>query len=338
MWMISNDTPFAAERSLVCDKHGSDVWLVAVKGTFSIKPDGSTIIADKQEEVLQAPKHLGDPTSSSLLYESDLDYTKPTTDIILHGHAYAPKGKPTTIVDITMKVANIAKTLRVFGDRIWDRGLIDLTMTSPKPFEKIPVIYERAFGGIDQKSSNPKKHGWERRNPLGTGFAMESDHLVGSHAPNVEYPKELISSWKDRPRPAGFGPIARHWSPRVELAGTYDERWEKERFPLLPNDFNESFFQCAPEDQQSQSYLKGNEPVELYNLSTDDLMRFSLPRIALGFRTRLAGEVIEHRARLHSVIFEPDIPRVIMVWHTMLPCHGKKFTLESTSIIQKKIL
>jgi len=336
--MLSNNTPFAAERTLLCDKNGSDVWLVAVKGTFLIKSDGSTEIADQQEEVLQVPKHRGDPSSSSLLYESDLDYTKPATDIILHGHAYGQKGKPTTMVDITMKVATISKTLRVFGDRIWERGLTDLRMSSPKPFVNMSVIYESAFGGIDQKSSKPEKHGWEQRNPVGIGFAMDPDHLQGTCVPNVEYPNELICSWSDRPRPAGFGPIARHWSPRVTLAGTYDEQWENERFPLLPNDFNERFFQYSPEDQQIGGYLRGNEMVELHNLSPDGLIRFSLPRIALGFRTRLGEKSVEHRANLHSVIIEPDVPRVIMVWHSMLPCHGKKYSLEGTSIFQKRVL
>src|SRR5207302_3596070 len=56
-------------------------------------------------------------------------------------------------------------------------------------------------------------------------------HLSGQRVPNVEYPKSLIS-WK-QPRPAGFGPIARDWVPRVEFAGTYDEKWEQERLPLL---------------------------------------------------------------------------------------------------------
>jgi len=311
---------------------------VAVKGTFIIKADGKTEIAQQQEKVLLVPRYVGDPTASSLLYESDLDYTKPTTDIILHGHAYAPHGKPTRQVDVKVKIANVAKTLRVFGDRLWKMGLLGPKMTDPEPFLRTPLTYERAFGGVDQWSEDPKKHDWERRNPVGTGFAVKAEHLVGRRVPNVEDPRALISSWKDRPRPAGFGPIARHWSPRIELAGTYDARWEKERLPLLPEDFNERFFQCAPADQQAQSYLEGNELVELHNLSPEGLMRLRLPRIALGFRTRLSGKIVDHRGELHTVILEPDVPRVIMVWHAMLPCHGKKLSLESTTIFQKEVL
>lgn len=338
MWQLVNNTSFAAERAFVRDKNGAEVWLVAVKGTYEIKPDGATALAEKQVEVCMAPEYLGELGKSSLKCESDLVHTKPNTDIILHGHAYAPNGRPTTSVEVTMKVGKLSKTLRVFGDRYWQNALIGLTITDPRPFVKMPIVYERAFGGVDQKSDDPKKHGWERRNPIGTGFAVASEHLVGQMLPNVEYPNELISSWKQRPRPAGFGPIARDWSPRVEWAGTYDEKWEKERLPLVPIDFDERYYQCALEDQQMPGYLKGGEPVELYNLSPGGLLRFTLPRVWLTFNTSLGGEIVEDRAKLHTVILEPDFPRVILVWHTSLPCHNKEHKLGQTVITQKEFI
>lgn len=338
MWQLVNNTPFAAERAFVRDKNGAEVWLVAVKGTYEIKPDGATALAEKQVEVCMAPEYFGEPDKSSLKYESDLVHIKLNTDIILHGHAYAPSGRSATSVDVMMKVGKFSKTLRVFGDRYWQNGLIGLKITEPQPFVKMPIIYERAFGGVDQKSADPKKHGWERRNPLGTGFTVASEHLVAQRLPNVEYPNELISSWKQRPHPAGFGPIARDWSPRVELAGTYNKKWEKERLPLLPVDFDERFYQCAPEDQQMPGYLKGGEPVELHHLSPRGLLRFMLPRVWLTFNTSLGGEIVEHRAKLHTVILEPDFPRVILVWHTSLPCHNKEHKLRKTVITEKEFI
>lgn len=338
MWQLVNNTPFAAERAFVRDKNGAEVWLVAVKGTFTIKPDGSTGLAEKQIDVCMVPEYLGEPGKACLKYESDLVHTKSSTDIILHGHAYAPNGRPATSIYVTMKVGKLSKTLQVFGDRFWQNGLIGLKMTDPEPFVKIPIVYERSFGGVDQKSDNPKKHGWERRNPIGTGFAMEAEHLAGQKLPNIEYPNELISSWKQRPRPAGFGPIARDWSPRVELAGTYDMNWEKERQPLLPIDFDERFYQCAPEDQQVPGYLRGGEPVELYNFSPRGVLRFALPRVWLSFRTYFGRETVDHHAKLHTVTLEPDFPRVILMWHTHLPCHNKDHKLEQTMISQKEFI
>lgn len=339
MWMVDNNTPFAAERAWVRDKNGAEIWLVAVKGTYLINPDGSTQLDDDQVQVCLAPKFRDDPNQTSLMYESDFIRTKSSTDVILQGHAYAPGGIPATELDVTLKLANINKTLRVIGDRVWQDSLFNIKLSSPQPFTKMPLTYERSFGGTDQISENPKHHGWERRNPVGLGFATRVEHLIGKPAPNVEDPKSLISHWKHHPRPAGFGPIAGHWSPRVELAGTYDEKWEKDRLPLLPEDFDDRFYQCAPDDQQVPGFLKGGEPVELYNLTPGGFLRFQLPRETLGFRTTFSDNDIQvHRAVLHTVILEPDVPRFFVVWHTSLPCHHKALKLLKTTIrLNKRI-
>ncbi|CAK8712894.1 DUF2169 domain-containing protein [Candidatus Electrothrix aarhusensis] len=338
MWAIENHTPFAAERCWVRDKNGAEVWLVAVRATFDIYPDGLIEIAKEQGEVCMAPQYTGEPGQSSLLYESDLHHCKAATDVLLHGHAYGPQGREVRHVNVRMQVGRMSKTLRVFGDRSWDKGLMGgMNISGPQPFSKMPITWERAFGGADQKSSNPKKHSWEPRNLIGTGFAAEEDHAVGDQLPNIEDPARLISSWKDRPVPAGFGPVPGNWQPRLALAGTYDKKWEEEKQPLLPDDFDERFYQCAPEDQQIPGYLHGGEPVELHNLTPQGLLKFKLPTVKLNCTTRFARESIPHEASLHSVILEPDHPRLIMVWHTHLPCHHQVLKLEKTIITDKEI-
>lgn len=337
MWAIKNHTPFSAERSWVRDKNGAEVWLVAVRGTFNISPDGTLDIAEKQSDVCLAPQYCGEPGQSSLLYESDLLHTKPRTDVILHGNAYASVGKHASYVDVGLKVGNLSKKLRVFGDRYWQRGFFGLRITRPRPFQKMPITYERAFGGWDQKSTHPENHSWEPRNPVGTGFAGRSEHLEGQKLPNIEYPKNLISSWKQRPDPAGFGPIAGNWQPRLQFAGTYDKKWEEEKLPLLPDDFDERFYQCTPLDQQMGGYLQGGELAEIFNLTPQGHLKFRLPIVKLHFDTNFGRENISHTAKVHTVIIEPDHPRLIMVWHTMLPCHFKVLKLEKTTITDSEI-
>ena len=269
MWMLNNQTPFAAERSWVRDKNGAEVWLVAVKGTFDILPDGTTALAEQQEEVVIAPNFSGDPQSSSLLNDTDLPHKKLATDVLVQGHAYAPKGQPVTQLSVGLKVANIQKILHITGDRYWQDSLIGVSMSDPQYFEKMPLTYERAFGGMDLTDEDSNKHDWDVRNPAGCGFATKAAHLIGKLVPNIEDPNALINNWKQRPTPVGFGPIAGHWSPRVEMAGTYDENWEKTRQPLLAEDFDERYYQSALEDQQIPWYLKGGEQIQLFNLHTD---------------------------------------------------------------------
>jgi hypothetical protein len=332
MWQVDNRTPFAAERGWVRDRNGAEVWLVAVKCTFDIKPDGSTLVSNDQPPVLRVPEYNGEPGKSSLRFEADLVLTKTTTDVIVVGHAYAPQARPVAQMDVGFRVGPVQKVLRVSGDRSW--GAVGTS--SPEKFSKMPLVYERAFGGVDGKSEHPERDG-EWRNPVGTGFAVSRSNLRGVAVPNFEYPNEPVGSWKDRPRPAGFGPIGPHWQPRVAFAGTYDDVWMKERQPLLPADFDDRFFQCAPQDQQSPSFLHGGEPAVLYRLTPGGELRFSLPKVFLGFETRFSDGTSEiHKERqLHTVIIEGDAPRVSLVWHTALPCHFKVQRLERTMVTLK---
>jgi hypothetical protein len=201
---------------------------------------------------------------------------------------------------------------------------------------KMPIVYERAYGGGEEPAAGAKNPHSERRNPVGVGYARDPELLVGQPVPNIENPELLLSGTRLKSQPVGFGAIGRHWVPRVDWAGTYDEKWEEERLPLLPKDFDERFYQCAPLDQQTTQYLKGGEPVALLNLTPEGLLRFNLPRVWLSFRTRIANDVIDHHANLYTVILEPDAPRVIMVWHTAVPCHGKDTKIEGTTVELKE--
>jgi hypothetical protein len=332
MWQVDNRTPFAAERGWVRDRNGAEVWLVAVKATFDILPDGTTIPSKDQPPVLRVPEYHGEPGKSSIKYEADLVLTKTTTDVLVVGHAYAPGGKPVTELDAGFRVGPVTKVLRIIGDRTWGIG----GPSSPRPFLKMPLAYERAFGGVDGKSSNPERD-WDWRNPVGCGYAVSKGHLDDVPVPNIEWRDQPIRSWDDRPPPAGFGPIGSHWQPRASFAGTYDDNWMKTRQPLLPDDFDDRFFQCAPADQQAPQFLVGGEPAVLLNLAPGGDLRFFLPKIFLGFETRFydGSREIHKSRKLHSVIVEPDFPRVSLVWNSALPCHFKVQKLERTIVTLK---
>jgi hypothetical protein len=214
-----------------------------------------------------------------------------------------------------------------------------LGMSSIEPFDKMPIVYERAFGGIDKQSTKPDKD-WCWDNPVGTGFAIAKSHATDMPIANIEYPNQLISNWGDKPKPAGFGPICSHWQPRVSYAGTYDDKWMKSRQPLLPEDFDDRFYQSAPIDQQAPNFLQGGEQVVIANMSAQGKLRFTLPRLHLGFETLFyKGPSEIHKVKkLHTVILEPDFPRVSVVWHTALHCHFRIQNLNKTVISIKKTI
>lgn len=336
MWLITNKTPFAADYAWVLDKAGNKIWLVVVKATFDIQPDGSCRLAAKNEPVRQMAEAYGEFGQSSLRYEADLLAVKPTADILVHGDVMAPKGKRVTALDVLLRVGTINKHLRVTGDRIWEKGVFGgIRMSAPEPFERMPLVYERAYGGWDRSASEVENHRLEGRNPVGTGFAVRVENCAGLGLPNIEYPDQLISTWKDRPSPAGFNAIDCAWSPRRELAGTYDENWRRTRFPSWAADFDSRYNNCAPHDQQPQSYLVGGERVDVLNMSRDGALSFEIPKVRLSFRTRFGSERVDHEGQLCTVIVEPNVPRVALVWQTFLICNRRADQLDETLVVEK---
>jgi hypothetical protein len=283
--------------------------------------------------VLRLPEHHGEPGKSSIKYDADLVLTKRSTDIVVIGHAYAPPNTTVTHTDVGFKVGPLQKLLRATGDRSWTGS----GPTAPQPFQKMALVYERAYGGVDPKSDHPDTD-FDGRNPVGTGFVVTADHAAGGRLPNIEDPRMPYTRWNDRPEPAGFGVIASHWQPRVGWAGTYGEHWMKTRQPLLAEDLDDRYFQSAPADQQTQEFLRGGEPVILHRLTPSGRLQFVLPKLYFGFETSYYDGSRElHRNRqLHTVILEPDFPRVSLVWHSALPCHFKVQKLEKTVISLKE--
>jgi hypothetical protein len=324
MWQVENHTPFGALGTFVRDRNGAEVWLVAVKASYLLDPDGGIRIAEATEPRL-SPLYLGEPGKSSLSYDTDFPLTKPATDVVLHAHAYARRDGPVAEMAVRMCVGPLQKTVNVTGHRFWEKRLLGMRLSPPIPFNEMPLTWENAFGGVDR--SAPEDVG--RRfaaNPVGTGYARRRKDLLHGKAPTITYPDG------DRNRPAGFGPIPADWLPRAAYGGTYDEHWAAGKAPLLPDDLDERFFCCAPPDQQVPGHLKGGETVELYGMTPDGTLAFKLPALKLTFRTVLAGRVETHAATLHTVILEPDLPGFSMVWHTALGCQNREHRLEKTVI------
>jgi len=323
---LKNKTPFAAERVVLQDPTGRDVLVVVLKATYRFSPDGVVSIAEKQAPIALADEHYGEPGASSVRYESDLALRKAGTDVILIGNAYAPAGETVAELDVSLSVGSVQRTVRVFGDRFWRNPLGFASISSPEPFEKIPLVYERAFGGRDCSAEDPEHHEQEARNPVGMGLIVARSGLPldGIRLPNIEDAHALIRSPTDRPTPAGFGYIGRHWQPRVALAGTYDDAWKLDRAPLLPDDFDERYFNGAHAQLIAPDYFVGGEPVELFNCSVDGPVRFVLPTLrpkisALGW----LGAATPMVAHCDTVTIEPDERRFSLVWRATCDVYKK---------------
>jgi hypothetical protein len=328
MWALFNHTPYGAERNWTRDKDGMHWWIVAVRATFDIMSTGELRLADEQVPPLLAPEYFGDPQKTSLKYDSDLLCVKPATDVLLVASAHAPGGRPASAVPVSLRVGNIRKQLVVHGDRVYrDNGQ---TTSSPVPFVTRPIRYELAFGGLDLSDPDPANQRIDERNPVGRGVAA---HLNDRPAHSIEYPNGNASS----AGPAGFGPIDPAWMPRRALAGTYDDRWAKNKAPLLPDDYNPAYALSSPVDQRLARPLEGGERFELINMTPEGRLLLELPRISLEFTSAFGRRREPHGSpRLVTVLIEPDARRLSVMWQSTIRVGAPDVDyLDATAIIEK---
>jgi hypothetical protein len=334
MWVAENNTRFRIERGFLRDRNGGEVWITVVKGVFDIRPDG-TMRAAKEQDVPPAriAAWTGEPGKSSLLHDTDFIIGKTGTDILIKGHAYAPRGRPATSVDVGFRAGPLSKRLRAHGVRAWMRGRNSGTVVPgpPRPFDRVPITYENAFGGSDPNPPSGRPAG-STQNPVGTGFSYQPLALLDRAAPRLESEGAPLTAGPHEMAPVGFGPIAPHWAARACFAGTYDEAWKDGRAPLLPKDFDERFWRSAPPDQQVNGFLPPGSRIELTGLTPDGLLTVRLPEINFGIRVHLTDGDATAAAVLHTVHLLPDERRVLMVWHASYPCHGRDHKLRQAIV------
>lgn len=307
---LINKTPFAVEAVIMPNINGIDALYTIVKATFNIGK--SWTLADEQILPQGGDEYNGDPVCSSLKYATDFHIGKISTDIAIIGTAHSFEHKPVTQLDVGVSLGEIQKVVRVFGDRIWQSGL----STHPEEFVSIPLVYENAFGGI-YTSEVGEVLSVEQRNPVGKGHKgkISNSDMHKTALPNIEDPKNLISTMNDMPEPAGFGFRAPHWSPRQQYGGIYDMHWKKNRAPYLPEDFSLKFNSCSHPDLIYPRYLQGGEPVKIVNMRPEGVLDFHLPIINLKGRVRIVRKHDQElKFVLETVIIEPESLTLQMTW------------------------
>jgi hypothetical protein len=317
---IDNKCGFVLEPVFASDREAQPLLVLVVKATFRIEGSEKMKLAENQVPVNLGGQYWGDPDKSSYKYEPEGALFKPATDVALIGHAYGQPGQAHVMV--SFQVGPVQKAVRVTGDRCWIRVLGIVCKTEPKPFEKIPLTYERAFGGWDRSRKNPALQRFEPRNPVGTGYhSWRGKFEEGAALPNLEDPRHPIRWYHQKPCPVGFGFTSPHWQPRARFAGTYDARWQKERMPALPKDFDFRYFNAASPGLTAPGFLRGDEPVLVENASPERRLYFNLPGVPpppcqvelRGGSTRPVQTVLD------TVIVNTDERLLVLIWRGNLP-------------------
>lgn len=332
---IRNDTPFSSSLTVGLGPEGVACLTVVVKATFVLPPPGGRPVpAPEQRPVETADEDFAGGLPGSLRLERDTATFKPRADVALIGTAYAPGGRPVRSLDVMLRVGRLRKVLRVFGDREWifpTRMVMVPLISEPQPFARMPLTYAHAFGGIDRRAGRGCAY-----NYAGKGFLGEKTRasVDGRALPNIEDPAHLITSWDDEPPPAGFCFYPAHCRPRRDYAGT--EPGVAEPHPLfgLAADFRHDFYNAAHPGLQVPGYLRGDEEVELVNLTPDGPRRFRLPGVRPVVTVRVASSAaagdgaaggreeereLSPAAPLDTLVLLPDEGAFYQLWRAVIP-------------------
>ncbi|MCA9753792.1 MAG: DUF2169 domain-containing protein [Gemmatimonadetes bacterium] len=318
---LTNETPFAMERFVEVDRDAAEHLVVTLKGTWRLEEDGSLALAEEQPLPSPLDVFRGEPDASSILAEAELAPLKPATEILVAGHALAPR-RGTRAMDVLVAVGPIRKLVRVFGERRFEKRLAGAKIAGPEPFERVELAWENAYGGVDETPAEKHRSG-DAFNPVGRGFRAKRSKLPVDEEllPNVEYPDDPYDKPGKRVRPAGLGAICRHWMPRLSYAGTYDQEWLDDHFPFLPRDFDARFHHAASPDQIARGYLRGGEPVELVGLTPTGRAEFRLPEHHPVVSVKLRKREERAPAVLETIGFHSDSQELRLLWKARLRVH-----------------
>lgn len=317
-----NATRMVAGYNMGLESSGRELLVVVVKGTFVLPRAGEdTRLQDEQLPLVMVDTFTGKPGLSAPVYEMDFAVRKRACDVLLIGSAHAPDGRQATRVRVGIRVGPMKKSFDVVGNRIWRTRVTGISVSEPHPFTRMPISYDVAYGGADLHSDDQNQHDAYPSNPIGRGWHkyLKAAWVDGTPLPNTQEIGQAVASPRGTYEPMALGPLGRGWRQRARFAGTYDQKWLDNVFPFLPTDFDERYYQAAPEDQQLP-VPRGPIGVELTGFTPDGVRRFILPHFEAPVRIfpRTGGRE-DHTAILDTIVFEPDKERFALTWRLTRP-------------------
>lgn len=297
------------------------VLVVVAKCTGALSPDGTVALHEQarplSKDVFTARALSGRSLEQerSLRYASDFAVCKRLADVTAVGHAYAPgRSGPAARVafrfgypDEGADKLGFTRHIAVFGDRNWTRGVLGVSQSAPEPFERMPLVYERAYGGPRSVD-----------NPVGIG--MEGERL-----PNLEHPEQLMQDPKRGAPVMGFGPIAKHWGPGAPALPPHAD---------FPSDYDWDRHQQAPVEQRL-TRVRGDEPFAFVAMHSEHpQIEGRLPGCAArGVITMRNAEQRPLSLVLDTVAFDLDALEVALVWRARVPIqHPRAPEIQSVTL------
>ncbi|MBI4952524.1 MAG: DUF2169 domain-containing protein [Myxococcales bacterium] len=322
--LVKNLTPYLHATKLTSRRPPRPEMMLVVKGTFALAASGVLEPLEDQPP-LTAETYADDDVerAGECLYPGDFADFKLRAEVMLRGACHPPGERAVSECSVRLALGPVDKSLRVVGPRVWTDSLLGSPTTEPKPFRRMDLSYANALGG----SRLPA-------NPVGKGYKSDE-------APNVEHAEEPLRSRSHRARPASFAPVSPGWPERAAKVGKeYGKRYRAERAPYYAEDFDWSYFQAAPVDQQVDGFLRGDELLELDNLHPSlGRVRVRLPGVRVrAFVNDVEQKLREVVMRLDTVFVDGDKSEVVLQWRGVEPVAEPDFLDVKTVLVASEPL
>jgi hypothetical protein len=332
---LVNHTPLPARLDMARFE-GVDfrVGLLTAKATFRFDASSGAaeldtrepfdvLVADQQTELGVLPRDLSPRRDHRF-------------EVMLLGHAHAPAGTTARSVDLRLGVGHELRAMTVFGDRRWQGEGSSATPGAAEAFERMPLTWERAFGGrarveIDDGAFIELR---EQNNPDGRGFDIATQATRHGEAlrapqgyprwndpallPNLEDPNVLIASRADAPLPVCWAPLPAESALRVrwqlECAAAADPgAIDPLRAPFSAQEAVQRGFVHAHPQWIIERPAAGAE-VLLEGLSPNGARRFPLPQLAVFVDSAIAGRRGSVGLAPQALVLLPDEERFYLVY------------------------
>lgn len=235
--------------------------------------------------------------------DSDEVFHKGGVDLFLFGHARAPFGRKVPQMDVTISIKEWSRSIRVFGDRVWQRSGGQLRPSAPIPFLEIPLTLAHAFGGKDEWDGLISAY---PDNEQGKGYYLEEDHAEGHPLPNIEEPTALIKAWGDHTEPVGLGACPITSSLRLRNGLELDELGRITE--LRPTLFNAAF------PSMILNSVQPGDSVRINGVLSQGTMTFQIPDATPHVRLTFDDEIIERPMAIDQIGIEADRDRVFIAY------------------------
>jgi len=297
---VENQTPLAVH--LIRNAEDGDRMSSVLLGALTCSIGRASLTLAEEQRPIELDPTLPHPHDGIWMKER-------AASVCVTGFVYPPE-KGATEAEASVQVGDRAVRVVALGSRVWREGIGGgLTPTSPRPFERIAMTWDHAFGGrttrpwttIEQDGEELIVPGGEAEfphNPDGMGFYLGSEQAREKPLPMLEDPDARISGIDDFPRPRCFAPYSTRGGMRAELILDEEGSIRREDVPRLAS-------RAAP--ALTFERLEPGTPVAVRGMRAGgEPLRFALPSAPFGVRVAVGPDALEVDATLDAVDIDAE--------------------------------